>query len=253
MQPILRSTSARHKGLYLRWPSAPTPARFFLGDREWARTSANNGKAACPIRCCPVIKDTATAAKVQRSSDYRTDLRRPARDLLLSESEESSGKEHRNRNRWKPADGRLGSVVQLRSAAARHDRRRIRTDIGKTPSPRRSTTLCPGRRSTMWTHLLCRTSFRESLIAKANSASGSAKQRLSCSTTSVFRLKTWSDDHRTLYWSNGHPKHHTNEDDGQLGCVLNCMWNRDPMAHAHVNFTRSGLPIKEMKHIAKVT
>ena len=66
-------------------------------------------------------------------------------------------------------------------------------------------------------------------------------------------VKTWSDDHRTLYWSNGHPKHHTNEDDGQLGCVLNCMWNRDPMAHAHVNFTRSGLPIKEMKHIAKVT
>lgn len=31
------------------------------------------------------------------------------------------------------------------------------------------------------------------------------------------------------------------------------MCNRDPMAHAHVNFTRSGLPIKEMKHIAKVT
>ena len=30
-------------------------------------------------------------------------------------------------------------------------------------------------------------------------------------------VKTWSDDHRTLYWSNGHPKHHTNEDDGQLG------------------------------------
>ena len=25
------------------------------------------------------------------------------------------------------------------------------------------------------------------------------------------------------------------------------------MAHAHVNFTHSGLPIKEMKHIAKVT
>lgn len=31
------------------------------------------------------------------------------------------------------------------------------------------------------------------------------------------------------------------------------MCNRDPMAHAHVNFTRSCLPIKEMKHIAKVT
>ena len=35
--------------------------------------------------------------------------------------------------------------------------------------------------------------------------------------------------------------------------MLNCVCNRDPMAHAHVNFTRSGLPIKEMKHIAKVT
>ena len=36
---------------------------FFLGDREWARHVRNNGCFACPIRCYPVIKDTATAAK----------------------------------------------------------------------------------------------------------------------------------------------------------------------------------------------
>ncbi|MDO5530580.1 aldehyde ferredoxin oxidoreductase N-terminal domain-containing protein [Sutterella sp.] len=60
----------------------------------------------------------------------------------------------------------------------------------------------------------------------------------------------WQNTKSTAYWNCGHPKHHANEDDGQVGCVLNCLYNRDPMAHGTVNFTRSSLPIHEQKRIA---
>lgn len=62
--------------------------------------------------------------------------------------------------------------------------------------------------------------------------------------------KYWSQDHACLYFGMGHTKHHTNEDDGQVGSVFNMLYNRDPMAHGDVNFTRSGLPIEIQKKIA---
>ena len=61
----------------------------------------------------------------------------------------------------------------------------------------------------------------------------------------------WQKDHDTLYWAHGHPKHHSNEDDGQIGCVLNSLYNRDPMSHGHINFTRCGLPIDVQKRIGE--
>ena len=60
----------------------------------------------------------------------------------------------------------------------------------------------------------------------------------------------WSTDKSTNYWGLGHPKHHANEDDGQVGVVLNCLYNRDPMCHAHINFSTSGLPLELQKKIA---
>ena len=60
----------------------------------------------------------------------------------------------------------------------------------------------------------------------------------------------WQQDHSTAYWNLSHPKHHANESDGQAGCVLNSLYNRDPMCHGGVNFTSSGLPIDVQKKIA---
>lgn len=60
----------------------------------------------------------------------------------------------------------------------------------------------------------------------------------------------WLSDKRSLYWAVGHTKHHANENDGQIGTVLNCMYNRDPMCHAHINFSTSGLPLELQKKIA---
>ncbi|MCD8339961.1 MAG: aldehyde ferredoxin oxidoreductase [Burkholderiales bacterium] len=63
--------------------------------------------------------------------------------------------------------------------------------------------------------------------------------------------KEWTTDPSLVYWALGHSKHHANEDDGQVGTLLNCLYNRDPMAHGTVNFTRCGLPLEEKQRIAE--
>jgi aldehyde:ferredoxin oxidoreductase len=62
--------------------------------------------------------------------------------------------------------------------------------------------------------------------------------------------EAWKEDHDLLYWKMGHPKHHSNEDAGQCGVIINTQYNRDAQNHSHCNFVRSGLPIKVQKQIA---
>jgi aldehyde:ferredoxin oxidoreductase len=52
------------------------------------------------------------------------------------------------------------------------------------------------------------------------------------------------------WWKMGHPKHHSSEDAGQTGVLINTMYNRDSQCHSHSNFTRNGLPIHVQKAIA---
>lgn len=226
---------------------------FFLGDREWARHVRNNGCFACPIRCYPVIKDTATAAKY----NVHPITEQTCGGLLFPIFFYPNLKNHPERN---IEIAIVGSLLM--------DDLGLWCNYGQLQRD-----MIVMYQDGYWKKLLSKEEYDSLPWKKIDDVDASAMQdflpRIAYrkgefgkwlgETTPVMLdhfgipVKTWSDDHRTLYWSNGHPKHHTNEDDGQLGCVLNCMWNRDPMAHAHVNFTRSGLPIKEMKHIAKVT
>lgn len=226
---------------------------FFLGDREWARHVRNNGCFACPIRCYPVIKDTATAAKY----NVNPITEQTCGGLLFPIFFYPNLKNHPERN------------IEIAIVGCQ-----LMDDLGLWCNyGQLQRDMIVMYQDGYWKKLLSKEEYDSLPWKKIDDVDASAMQdflpRIAYrkgefgkwlgETTPVMLdhfgipLKTWSDDHRTLYWSNGHPKHHTNEDDGQLGCVLNCMWNRDPMAHAHVNFTRSGLPIKEMKHIAKVT
>mgnify|MGYP000901528811 FL=1 len=226
---------------------------FFLGDREWARHVRNNGCFACPIRCYPVIKDTATAAKY----NVNPITEQTCGGLLFPIFFYPNLKNHPERN------------IEIAIVGSQ-----LMDDLGLWCNyGQLQRDMIVMYQDGYWKKLLSKEEYDSLPWKKIDDVDASAMQdflpRIAYrkgefgkwlgETTPVMLdhfgipLKTWSDDHRTLYWSNGHPKHHTNEDDGQLGCVLNCMWNRDPMAHAHVNFTRSGLPIKEMKHIAKVT
>ena len=226
---------------------------FFLGDREWARHVRNNGCFACPIRCYPVIKDTATAAKF----NVNPITEQTCGGLLFPIFFYPNLKNHPERN------------IEIAIVGSQ-----LMDDLGLWCNyGQLQRDMIVMYQDGYWKKLLSKEEYDSLPWKKIDDVDASAMQdflpRIAYrkgefgkwlgETTPVMLdhfgipLKTWSDEHRTLYWSNGHPKHHTNEDDGQLGCVLNCMWNRDPMAHAHVNFTRSGLPIKEMKHIAKVT
>lgn len=226
---------------------------FFLGDREWARHVRNNGCFACPIRCYPVIKDTATAAKY----NVHPITEQTCGGLLFPIFFYPNLKNHPERN------------IEIAIVGSQ-----LMDDLGLWCNyGQLQRDMFVMYQDGYWKKLLSKEEYDSLPWKKIDDVDASAMQdflpRIAYrkgefgkwlgETTPVMLdhfgipVKTWSDDHRTLYWSNGHPKHHTNEDDGQLGCVLNCMWNRDPMAHAHVNFTRSGLPIKEMKHIAKVT
>lgn len=62
--------------------------------------------------------------------------------------------------------------------------------------------------------------------------------------------QVWQEKHSLLYWKMGHPKHHSNEDAGQCGVIINTQYNRDAQCHSHSNFTRSGLPLEIQKRLA---
>jgi aldehyde:ferredoxin oxidoreductase len=60
----------------------------------------------------------------------------------------------------------------------------------------------------------------------------------------------WQSDIKVLYWKFGHPKHHSNEDAGQCGVIINTQYNRDSQCHSHTNVIRGGLPIEVQKKLA---
>jgi aldehyde:ferredoxin oxidoreductase len=62
--------------------------------------------------------------------------------------------------------------------------------------------------------------------------------------------ESWQKDKDLSYWKMGHPKHHSNEDSGQCGVIINTQYNRDAQCHSHTNFTRNGLPIEVQRRLA---
>jgi len=60
----------------------------------------------------------------------------------------------------------------------------------------------------------------------------------------------WGKDRKLGYWKMGHGKHHSSEESGQCGLLINLMYNRDSQCHSHSNFTRNGLPPTVQKRLA---
>jgi aldehyde:ferredoxin oxidoreductase len=55
--------------------------------------------------------------------------------------------------------------------------------------------------------------------------------------------------HDLVCWKMGHAKHHSTENGGQVGALINTVYNRDPMCHTHTNFLGCGLPLDLQKSI----
>jgi len=62
--------------------------------------------------------------------------------------------------------------------------------------------------------------------------------------------ESWGKDKELSYWKMGHPKHHSTEDGGQCGLLVNLQYNRDAQCHSHTNFLRNGLPLSVQKGLA---
>jgi aldehyde:ferredoxin oxidoreductase len=61
--------------------------------------------------------------------------------------------------------------------------------------------------------------------------------------------QSYFDDHVVVWWKQGHPKHHSSEDAGQVGVLQQLIYNRDAQIHSSTNITRNGLPIKVKKAV----
>ncbi|MBF0528793.1 MAG: aldehyde ferredoxin oxidoreductase [Deltaproteobacteria bacterium] len=65
-----------------------------------------------------------------------------------------------------------------------------------------------------------------------------------------IKEEEWTRDRKMTYWKMGHPKHHSSEDDGQCGVIINTQYNRDCQCHSHTNFIYNGLPLDVQKLLA---
>jgi aldehyde:ferredoxin oxidoreductase len=63
-------------------------------------------------------------------------------------------------------------------------------------------------------------------------------------------LAAWHQTYESSCWKDDHAKHHANESGGQIGALLNMLYNRDVQCHTHNSFQGSGLPLSLMKEIS---
>ena len=57
-------------------------------------------------------------------------------------------------------------------------------------------------------------------------------------------------DESVLYWANGYPKHHSPENGGDVGSLINTGYNRDAQNHSWSNYLSCGLPTSVQRTIA---
>ncbi|MDY0242062.1 MAG: aldehyde ferredoxin oxidoreductase [Rhodospirillaceae bacterium] len=62
--------------------------------------------------------------------------------------------------------------------------------------------------------------------------------------------KYWEDVETKIWSRRGWPVHHASEANSQVGALINCLFNRDPMNHSHINLIGSGLPIEIKKAVS---
>jgi len=225
---------------------------YFMGETAWKYTVRNNGCFACPIRCYTVQKDEDTAAKYgvnpiqfntcvglfggrewfPKMSYKKIEAGRVAGFVGIEMMDdlgvwENYGQLYRDfrmlleRGVWKE---KLGA----------DEFKSIPWDMVEKNDP----------------------NFVREAVTRIAYKQGEFGQLLGMGTGYMLEKlgiaeDQWKQDTHSYYWKMGHPKHHANEDDGQVGCVINTQYNRDPMCHSNCNFVRSGLPIEVQKRIAE--
>lgn len=227
-------------------------SQFFLGKVQGPKIKVrNNGCYACPLRCYAVVHDEETAGK------YQIDKVTEQTCMALYVGRTIFPKIAAKRDL---AAARQASIVGIQvlddlgvwcnyGQLHRDFNRFYKQGYWQKVLPKEEYDKIP------WKMIEENdANFLKELFTRIAYRQGEMGYWLGESTPYLLKHFGLSEDewmkNKTSYWALGHPKHHANEDDGQVGCILNCLYNRDPMSHGTVNFTRSGLPIAVKKQIA---
>lgn len=227
-------------------------ADHYLGIASWHYVVRNNGCYSCPIRCYSVMRDEETAAK------YKVDPITEQTCMALYFGRRFFPKIANNKNDPRSRPASIVGIQLMDDLGIWCNYGQLHRDWTKFLKDGLWKKVLPEEeyKSFKWEQIdECNPMFLHDMLPRIAYRKGEFGYWMGESTGYLldhFGLSedSWKKDKSTNYWSLSHPKHHANEDDGQAGCVLNSLYNRDAMCHGGVNFTRSGLPIDLQKKIA---
>jgi aldehyde:ferredoxin oxidoreductase len=227
-------------------------AAFFNGDIVWQYTVRGNGCTSCPIRCHTMIRVPSVAAKY----GIREVGQNTCAGLLFGKSffksfpdgpRGQTGVEACMVGMHLADDfGIWCNYSQLqRDFLKLYYSGTIKSKLGEKEFKSYSWDKYEKGDPTFLFEVLPRIAMKEGELATVlGLGTGYMLEKWSLSE------EEWKKDHSLLYWKMGHPKHHSNEDAGQCGVIINTQYNRDAQNHSHCNFVRNGLPIEIQKRLA---
>jgi aldehyde:ferredoxin oxidoreductase len=227
-------------------------AAFFLGDVAWQYTVRGNGCAGCPIRCHTMIKVPSVAAKY---------------DIPEVGQNTCAGLNFGRAFFKSFPDGQRGITNVEACMVGMHladdlgiwcNYGQLQRDFQKLyyEGVIKSKLGEKEFKSYSWDkYEKGDPSFLFELLPRIASKEGELGTALGLGTGYLLERwaiaeEGWRHDPKLMYWKMGHPKHHSTEDSGQCGLLINLQYNRDSQCHSHVNFIRNGLPLDVQKRLA---
>ena len=227
-------------------------AAFFLGEKAWQHTVRGNGCTGCPIRCHTILKVPAVSSKygIPDTGQNTCGGLVFGRSFFRSFPDGLQGQTSIEACMvgMHLADdlGIWNNYGQLqRDFQKCYYEGIFRSKVGEKEFQSYSWDLFEKGDPAFLFELLPRIANREGELATAlGLGTGYMLERWG------IAEDDWKRHHTLHYWKLGHPKHHSSEDAGQCGVIINTQYNRDAQCHSHTNFTRNGLPLEVQKRLA---
>jgi aldehyde:ferredoxin oxidoreductase len=227
-------------------------AAFYMGDIAWEHTVRGNGCTSCPIRCHTIIKVPSVATKYD----------------IPEVAQNTCGGLNFGRSFFKSfPDGPKGMTNMEACMVGMHlaDDLGIWCNYGQLQRDFQKLYYEGFIKSKLgekefgaysWDkYEKGDPSFLFELFPRVASKEGELGTALGLGTGYLLERwsipeEVWQKDRKLSYWKMGHPKHHSTEEAGQCGLLINLQYNRDPQCHSHINFIRNGLPLSVQKSLA---
>lgn len=227
-------------------------AAFFLGDIGWKHTVRGNGCASCPVRCHTMIKVPAVTAKYGIPAVGQNTCAGLMFGSVFFRKFPDGPKGNTNLEACMVGMHLADDLgVWCNYLQMQRDFQKLYYDgiIEKNLGSKEFN-------SYSWKkYEQGDPSFLFELFPKIAAKDGELGTALGLGTGYLLERwsiaeKEWGQEKEVCYWKMGHPKHHSTEEAGQCGLLINLQYNRDAQCHSHTNFIRNGLPLDIQKQLA---